>query len=232
MTVRRRRALLVAAALAAWLALLALGRPQAARAQQAPAAPPIEVQVTLDPPEVRLGERAQLTLTLAHGDDVLTTVAAPRLPDPLRLIAADPPTSVSSGRRVVTSVRYTLAGFDLGTLQPPPLSVSWLRLDGSGGVLQVAVPPLRVLPTLTGAERDLRSLKPQAALAGAPAAWLRPAGAAALLTLLAGGLAVLAIARRRRAAPAAVPAAAATPEDEARRLLDELAAARLLQGGD
>ena len=225
--------------LAALLAVMALaahagpGRP--ATAQEAPPTPPISVQIAFDPPTVALGERARLTVTVAHGDDLLISASEPRRGEALRLLDVPPPVSTpADDGEVVTVFSYLLAGFALGELEPGALRVSWLHTDGAAGNIEVAAPPLIVRSTLTAGDTELRPLKPQIGIDGAPPAWQRPASVAALavVALGAGAGAWVVRVRRRRAPPEAVEATPSGPEVAARRRLDRLAAARPLEHGD
>ena len=225
--------------LAALLAVVALaahagpGRP--ATAQEAPLTPPISVQVAFDPPTVAVGERALLTVTVTHGDDLLISASEPRRGEALQLLDVPPPVSTTAADgEVVTVFSYLLAGFALGELEPGALRVLWLHADGGAGNIEVATPPLIVRSTLTAGDTELRPLKPQIGIEGAPPAWRRPASVAALavVALGAGAGAWVVRVRRRRAPPEAVEATLSSPEVAARRRLDRLAAARPLENGD
>jgi hypothetical protein len=135
-----------------------------------------------------------------------------------------------------TSFVLVLAPFALGEIETGAVTVQALREDGSAQEFAVALPPLLVRTTLREGDTELRPLKPQETIPGAPPAWVRP-------TLLAGAvvasLVLLAVAfvalrrRRRRGAVALLPRlAAATAEDAARRQLDALRAQDLLGAGD
>ena len=210
----------LAATLLAW-------PPSAAFAQETPAAPALDISVAFDPSSAALGERTRLTISVRHADDLLISVAAPRRATGLDIMDASPAAIQSAGDELlVTTVSYLMAGFTLGELQPGDLSVRWLRADGTAGSVAVAAPPLLVQSTLRPDDAELRPLKPQATISGAPSPWHRPAaGAIGTLALLGGG-AWLIVARHRKLA--SEPAPAATAEDLARRLLDRLTAESLL----
>ncbi len=225
--------------LAAMLAVIALaahaGPGQPATAQEAPLTSPISVRVAFDPPTVALGERTRLTVTVTHSDDLLISASEPRRSEALRLLDAPPPVSTPAGDgELVTVFSYLLAGFALGELTPGALRVSWLHADGAAGSIEVAAPPLIVRSTLTAGDTELRPLKPQIGIEGAPPAWRRPASVAALaVVLLSAGVAAWVVrVRRRRAPPEAIEAAPSGPEVAARRRLDRLASARALENGD
>ena len=215
-----------AAALAA-VALAALGALAAtpAAAQEAPA---LDIEVSLDAPAVTLGERVRLTVTVHHDDDVLITASEPRPARGLRLIETAPAVIDRADGKVVTTFEYTLAGFALGELRPGTVRLSWLRLDGTAGSVEAAAPAFTVGSTVTPGDSELRPLKPQAGIAGAPPPWQRPVvdgGALALLALVAAWL--LFVHRRRRPPPIVAQAEVEPPEDAARAQLAELAAAGL-----
>ena len=100
--------------LAALLAVIALaahagpGRP--ATAQEAPLTPPISVQVAFDPPTVALGERARLTVTVTHGDDLLISASEPRRGEALQLLDVPPPVTTPAGDGEVVTVLQLSAG--------------------------------------------------------------------------------------------------------------------------
>ena len=225
--------------LAALLALIALaahaGPGQPATAQEAPLTPPISVRVAFDQPTVALGERTRLTVTVTHGDDLLISASEPRQGEALQLLDAPPPVSTPAGDgEVVTVFSYLLAGFALGELAPGAVRVSWLHTDGAAGSIELAAPALIVRSTLTAGDTELRPLKPQIGIEGAPPAWRRPASVAALAVVVLGaGVAAWVVrVRRRRTPPEAVEATPSGPEVAARRLLDRLVAARPLEHGD
>jgi hypothetical protein len=128
-----------------------------------------------------------------------------------------------------------LALFALGDTQLQPLRVTWLNAEGVTGEEFVPVPPLVVQSVSQPSDTELRPLKPQLAVAGAPPAWQHPALAAGVLVVLAvvTGLAYRRI-RKRRATPelAPPPDEAATAEGVARRRLQELATVSPLARGD
>ena len=227
-------------ALAAGLALAAIviaAAPRTALAQTAPDAPALDIAVTLDPPSVVLGERSRLTVVVRHAGELLISARPPATTGALEVIGADPPHTAPAdpGGKAVTTFSYVLAGFDLGELQLPPLRVSWLRSDGASGSVEAAIPALTVRPTLFAGDSELRPLKSQASVAGAPPPWQRPAAAAVALMVasVAGVFGVRwVLARRRRTLPPDAQTAPAGPEDEARRRLSLLATARLLDERD
>ncbi len=225
------RAMLVTVLVAALTAAPLLW-PAAATAQEAPATPPLDVSVAFDPPAAALGERTRLTIAVRHGEELLISVSEPRRVTGLEVLSASPPVIQSTGDELVTTFSYLVVGFTLGALQPGELTVHWLQADGAAGSVTVTTPLLLVQSTLQPDDSELRPLKPQAAIAGGPPAWQRPAAAGAgvgMLALLAGA-AWLVVVRRRRAAPKT--AAPATAEELARRLLDRLTAESLLRARD
>ena len=167
---------------------------------------------------------------MRHQSDLLISVSAPQPAAGLELLDASPPATEPAGDGLVTTFSYVMAAFALGELQPGALRVSWLRSDGTAGSVEVAAPALRVRSTLSAGDTQLRPLKPQAAIAGAPPPWQRPATAVAggALFALFAGAAWLMVVRRRRPEPEAIDAPVAGPEERARLQLDRLAAARML----
>ena len=128
-----------------------------------------------------------------------------------------------------------VAPFALGEIHVVPSPSNW-REDGSAQEFAVALPLFQVRTTLREGDTDLRALKPQEAIAGAPPAWVRPAllTAVALAALALIGVAFVALRRRRLRGAIALlpPLAPATAEDAARRELDALRRQDLLGAGD
>jgi hypothetical protein len=111
-----------------------------------------------------------------------------------------------------------------------------LREDGSAQEFVGALPTLQVRTTVRQGDTELRPLKPQLAISGAPPAWVRPAlvsGAVVGLALVLSAAFVLLRRRIRRGAVALLsPLPPAVAEDAARRQLDALRAVDLLATGD
>lgn len=229
----RRHTLLGAALVlaAAWAVVWAPSL-HPAIAQEAPVEAEIDIQTTVDPPSVVLGERTWLTIAVRHGDDLLISASLPRPVEGLELIEAPPPVTETVEGALVTTFRYALAAFTLDEVQPGAVRVSWLREDGSAGSTQPGLPVLIVRSTIGEGDPALRPLKPQLMVSGAPPAWARPGIAVAAAMSLAAVGSWLIVRRRRRRSPAAVTVAPSeTAELHARQQLDTLAP-RQLHGPD
>jgi hypothetical protein len=232
-SVRARRALfiLVAAAL-----LMLLGH-EGASAQTPPG---VTVTTSVEPAEPRLGDRVHVTLAVQHPDDVLVSLVdgPARRPD-LELIESQLPVTEpvpGTPGMLRTSFVLVLAPFALGPVEAGTVTLQALREDGSALEFVEALPPLRVRTTVREGDSELRPLKPQASIAGAPPAWMRPvlAGGATLGVIAAVAAAYLTLRRRMRRGALALlpPLPPATAEDGARRQLDALRARDLLSTGD
>lgn len=205
--------------------------PPVARAQPVP--PEVSVAITLEPEEPRIGERVLVRIEVEHRADRLVTMPSPvtRRSD-LELISSELPTTLAAGDRLTTTFAFVVQPFALGAIDIGSVGLQLLAEDGAVEEFSAAVPPIQVRTTLDPDRAALRPLKPQASIAGAPAAWERPAlfggvvGATGLVLLGAG----LAIRRRLRRAsvPLLAPLPSADAEDSARRQLDALRAHDLL----
>lgn len=243
---RARGALLVMLAVLSALLALALsgGAPLLAQTPPPSTPPGITVTTSLEPEEPRLGDRVRLTIEVEHPADLLLSlVSTPaRRPD-LEIIEVQPPSTLpASGApgpeagALRTSFILVLAPFALGTVEVGDFILQALREDGSAQDFGGALPALSVRQTVRQGDGELRPLKPQATIAGAPPAWLRPAllGGALLVACVVLATAFVALRRRwRRGAIALLPPLPpATAEDAARRQLDALGAHDLLTAGD
>ena len=218
----------VALPLFALLALLcAVGLPAAAMAQRPPAgAPSIEVTVAFTPPQVSIGDRVTMTVTARHAADVIVDAPAPQID---HLDVRDTGTPVTrddpAGGGQITTFTWTVQPFLLEPIATGPVRLSWLRADGSNGDLAGPATTLIVTPTRSEKDEQLRPLKPQLGVAGAPPAWVRPAiyGAATLAVVIIAALVTLWV-RRRRARHVEAPVIDVSPERTAREALDMLVA--------
>ena len=133
-----------------------------------------------------------------------------------------------------TTFAYTLQPFILGPLDTGTVRLSWLRADGSTGTFDIAGAKLIVTPVRAPNDQALRPLKPQASIAGAPPAWVRPAMTVSGLLALAVVAAVIAsLVRRRRSRMTADALPLDTsPERTAREALDALGARSLASQSD
>jgi hypothetical protein len=200
--------------------------------------PGITVTTSLEPEEPRVGDRVRVTIEVEHPDDVLVSlVSSPaRRPD-FEIIEVQPPSTTPSAERGMlrTSFVLVVAPFALGPVEVGDFTLQALREDGSAQDFGGTLPSLQVRTT-TRPDSELRPLKPQATIAGAPPAWLRPAmlGGAVLAVVVVLAIAALALRRRRQRGAIALlpPLPPATAEDTARRQLDALRAQDLLGAGD
>ena len=219
---RDRWSLIAVAVVVAWLSLA--GR---AAAQEGP--PSVDVTATLEPRAATLGDRVELTITVRHGTELQIAVSEPRQVSNVDLVATSPEEVVFDDRntgvagRATTTVTFTLAAFNVGDLRPGDVEVSWLRADGATGTETVRPPILRIQAVRAADDAELRPLKPQASVGGAPLWWQRSELAWGL-----GGLALAAAGAAwwLRRSPAPVLAPVLTPraslEDRARARLDAL----------
>ncbi|MFN8639627.1 MAG: hypothetical protein U0360_09270 [Dehalococcoidia bacterium] len=216
------------------LAASLLSAPPAVANAQTP--PDITVTTNLEPEEPRVGDRVRVTIEIDHASDRLITLVSglARRPD-LEVFATEPPTTTADGDRLRTRFAFTVQPFALGRIDFDQVVLMVLAEDGTASEFGLALPSLTVRSTIDPTKATLRPLKPQAEIAGGPAAWERPAQiagafASAAAVLLAGALVV----RRRlrgRGAPLLEPLPDSTAEDAARRELDALRIADLLGQG-
>lgn len=231
-----RTASLVAIAVAL-VAVIALVAPRSALAQRPAPAPTIESVAAFDPPAASIGDRVTLTLRVTHPDDVIVKASAPNIENvdvvntvPSTTAPATPAATTPggpgtpAGSAQVTTFVYTLQPFLLGTLDIGTVRLSWLRADGSTGAVNVPGAKLIVAPVRAPNDQALRPLKPQASIAGAPPAWIRPAIAisAFLALVLVAALIALIVERRRARIPVAATPLDVSPERIARDALDAL----------
>src|SRR5690606_27311427 len=102
--------------------------------------------------------------------------------------------------------------------------------DGMSGVVQATPATLTIVPVRDASDETLRALKPQASVAGAPAAWLRPAGIALTVIVALTLLGVIAHRVRSRRSGTPPPLVEHGPEERARERLDELRGLALTDG--
>lgn len=233
-TPRRLALALIVLAVLVTGSALALASPRAS-AQEAPEADagPINVAVDVAPAVVTLGDPVRVTITVTHTEDILVTATEPARREFQVLAATLVPVTRpgSAPGTLVTEFAYTIAAFNLGQLQPGEIEVAWLRADGATGSVTASTAPFEVRTTVAGGATDIRPLKPQQEVGGAPLAWQRPALAGgAVVVVMLGGLAIAWVLRRRGSAVSMPPVDG--PERASRRRLEELAAADPLGAGD
>ncbi len=200
-----------------------LGGAGVASAQRA--APSVRTVATFDPPSAAIGDRVTLTVQLTHPGDTVIKVATPNI-EHLEVINVAPPTIVvgADGSHTTTH-QYTMQPFLLGTIETGTLRLSWLRSDGGTGTLDAPGATMIVVPVRASNDSELRPLKPQASVVGAPPAWIRPTIIATAVLVIAVLLAFVTskILARRGIAGVEEPRTSDTsPETTARRALDAL----------
>jgi hypothetical protein len=203
--------------------------PGAASAQEPPR---FEVTATLQPRAATLGDRVRLTITVQHATDLLISASEPARVSDIELVAIEPETVTfdEGGLGATTTFVFVLAAFQLGDLHPGDVEVFRLRADGSSGSSTVRPPILRITPVRAEGDQELRPLKPQAVVQGAPAWWQRtelPAGIALLLLLIAASGWWWRRQRSRVVVTADAAPAGASLEDHARARLGRLQGAAL-----
>lgn len=156
-----------------------------AMAQENQTKRPIDIIAVFDPPTTLLGQHTWLKISVQHGNDLLISVSNPRQTNNLKVLNTFPPTMEAVDEDIITTFVYEIAGFSLGQIQPREFHVSWLSSDGTTGTVGLLPPPLIVQSTLTGNDAELRTLKPQVEIHGAPAQWRQPLTIAAVLGSLA-----------------------------------------------
>ncbi len=208
------------------LSMFAISNPVHAQA-------PADIRVDLSITDVRLGERFTVAVTIAHGTDMLVNVAPPERSATLQLVEIRPPARMPDSTGVVTRFEYVLAVFALGDIRLQPLRVSWLHADGATGFALTHLPPLTVVTASVPNDTNLRPLKPQLDVTGAPPSWQQPAITAGTAALTIALIAILVLRWRHSVAPLNIPAIeASTAESEARQRLDTLSAEQPLTRGD
>jgi hypothetical protein len=215
-------------ALLAIVLALSVSWPGVASAQEAPQ---FEVIATLQPRAATLGEHVRLTVIVRHSTDLLITTFEPARVSNIELVAVEPETVTFDADRsgATTNSVFVLAGFQLGDLHTGDVEVAWLRADGNAGTSVVRPPILRITPVRAEGDDELRPLKAQAVVGGAPAWWQRTELSTGLALLL-FTVAVVSWWWRRRVrsvtAPVSTPTGASA-EDRARARLDRLQGAAL-----
>ncbi|MGE0228394.1 MAG: hypothetical protein AB7I38_09225 [Dehalococcoidia bacterium] len=212
--------------------MLAALLPAFAGAQQSQ----VVARASLDRTDARLGERVRITVTVQHPDTVLVDVPPPDANAAFRIVETPPATTTpgTNGGPSVSQFEFVVAAFGLGAQQLPPLLLTWIDESGVSGEQTVDVPPFMVASTVDPNDAELRPLKPQLPIEGAPIAWRWPAALAATVTVLLAAIATVFLLRRRRAAPALASASEAvlSIEDAARGRLTAMASERPLAAGD
>jgi hypothetical protein len=191
------------------------------RAQEAPRI----VETTLAPETATVGDRLTLTIVVAHAPDV--TVEGPGFEagfGGLEIVDVPQPLVEGSGNEHTTTLTYTLAAFSTGTVEIPPLAVTYSSPVGDG-TLRTAPQRVEVQSVLGPGDASLRPLKPQLDISeGAPSPLVPTLFVAMFAALTALGYALVRRAIDARPAVVAPLAPELSPYERARLDLDALAA--------
>jgi hypothetical protein len=175
-------------------------------------------------------------VSVTHPADRLVTAGTLAPSSAIEVIATRDPVSESlDSETTVTEFAYEIASFEIGRIALGSLTITALRDDGTVVTASAAIPPLTIVIGLQPGDTELRPLKPQADVAGAPPPLLTRASAALAaaivsIALLSVGLAALL--RRKPPEAAALPVEPLSIEDVARARLDAIAHAQHLDRGD
>lgn len=197
---------------------------------------PVSGEATVDRTTVTLGDRITYTITVRVPPDVQITppgdTQAFGLFDILERHSPQERT-LNDGRREIRMTFVVAAFRATGNLALPGLTIPYLRADGGRSEIQVPAVPVTVRSVLPGqTPADIRDLKPQLSVPGAPSRWPYFWMALAVLVLLAL-VPLVVVWRRRRVRPVSeAPASPLLPEDVARAELDRIATLNLLDQGD
>lgn len=201
-------------------------------AAQAPETPVTAIRVLVDPPEPRIGDLVRVIVTVTYSSDLLVTASRFVPAQGIDLVEALPPVTELLETAAVTEFVLVLQPFVLGQTAARELSVTALDIEGRTSEFTVTVPPLTVRSTVTAGDLELRPLKPQLSIDGAPPLWQSTAAVVTLVgaAAVAAGGGLLVWRRRRRSAGDidAIEAPDTSAEASARRRLDGVAAASLL----
>lgn len=189
--------------------------------------PTFDVSSSFDPPAATIGDRVTLTVRVRHTSDVVVTVERPAIEGAEVLGDAQPVTEVGADGSVVTTYAFRYQVFTLGEITPGLLRVHWLLDDGTTALTTRAGTVMTVIPVRAPGDLDLRPLKPQVGVPGAPPGWIQPAAIGGTLLLL-GALVFTGLAMwRRRPRDTYEVGPVAVPEGTARGRLDALRHVRL-----
>jgi len=197
-------------------------------------APRFEVAARLESRIATVGDHVRLTIIVQHATDLLITVSDPARVSNIELVTVESETVTfdEDGSGVTTTYVFVLTAFQLGELHPGDVDVFWLRADGRSGSYTVRPPILRITPVRAEGDKELRPLKPQTVVGGAPDWWQRTELGIGIGSLLVSIVAVNCWWCRRRARSASVPdsAVGVNFEDHARSRLDRLQGAAFTNG--
>jgi hypothetical protein len=212
----RSRAI-VGLAVAAWLVVL-VATPVTRSAAQV-TEPAVEVTTSFREAAATIGDRVELIVAVTHPEDVVVTVQRPVFPDAEVVSDGTPTVLTQADAMVLTTATFTYQVFALGEVGTSPVTVRWVREDGTSGSLTAPGATLNLLSVRAAGDETLRPLKPVLTIEGAPPAWIVPAVATAAVAAIAGLIAAGVVAWRRRRPVEVVAAVPILPEEVARERL-------------
>jgi hypothetical protein len=189
--------------------------------------PPVTVTVTgeVDRTAITLGDPLTFTLRVEHDPAVEPVLPRGTLPFPGFEKVKFNQRQETAGTRTVEVLTWTLTRWELGKVEIPPVSVSYLDRDQQPQEARSLAIPVEVTPVLATDDDKLRAMKPAVVL---PVNWRFWGLVIAFATALAAGAVAGIVAwRRRPRRERAAPAAPAVPCDQA-----ALAALTALAGSD
>lgn len=216
----RRRALL-GAALAGFILLTSLAGGAPVQAQTAD--PELDVSIAFREPTVNIGDRVQLVVQVAHAEDILVTVPRPAMPAGEVLGDGQATVTPQPDGSLISTTTFLYQVFALGPVETGPVTVRWLREDGTRGEVTASAGGLSVVAVRPPGDELLRPLKPQLDIPGAPPVWIRPAAIAAAAMAVVGLLAAIVWWwRHRRPRATAGEELSDVPEQSARDRLEAI----------
>jgi len=189
------------------------------------AKPPVAVTAEVDRTAITLGEPVAFTLRVAHDPAVEPVLPRGTLPFPGFELVKFAQREESAGEQVVEILTWTLTRWELGKVDIPPVSVSYLDRDHQPQEAASLPIPVEVTPVLAADDETLRAMKPAVVL---PVNWRFWGLVSAFSALLAAGMVAGIVAwRRRPRREKAAPVAPPMPCDQ-----EALAALTALAGSD
>lgn len=194
---RSHRLPAVILALGAFVALLA-SLPSYASAQEAPEG--VTATVAFRESTATIGDRVALVVRVEHPDSVVVTIPLPPIADAEVRSAGETTTTTTPEGLQVTETTFLYQVFALGPVETGPVPIRWIEEDGESGTFEAPGAQFTIVSVRPPGDEALRTLKPPLTIAGAPPAWLLPAGIAlGVIALI--GLVILVVRRLRRRAP-------------------------------
>jgi hypothetical protein len=186
---------------------------------------PVVVTGEVDRTAITLGDPLTFTLRVEHDPEVEPVLPRSSLPFPGFDKVKFTQRQETAGTRTAEVLTWTLTRWELGRVEIPPVSVSYLDRDHRPQQVSSLTIPIEVTPVLAADDEQLRAMKPAVVL---PVNWRFWGLVIALAMVLAAGSVAGILAwrrrpRRERVAPAAPP----VPCDQA-----ALAALTALAGSD